>query len=78
MKTRAIYNRPIVDTICPFTNWRFLHTYLAKQDNTLDARLDEPKISLILTSPSLIFNGIFGYFFPIKSEMIMVFQKPEN
>lgn len=74
----AVYNRHITDTIHPFTNWTFLHAYLAKQDNTLDAGFEEPKISLVMTSPTLLFKGLFGYFFPIRSEMIAVFQKPKT
>ncbi|MEJ2646620.1 MAG: class I SAM-dependent methyltransferase [Gammaproteobacteria bacterium] len=71
-----LYRRHIFDTLVPFVNWTFIHDYLGKLDNTLDAGFETPSMRTILTSPHLIAMGLFGYFRPIRSEMLALIRKP--
>lgn len=66
------------DTPSPFVNWTFLRSYLESGDDTLDAGFDPPRIASIALSPKLWFYGFFGYWLPLRSEMIALFRKPAD
>jgi 2-polyprenyl-3-methyl-5-hydroxy-6-metoxy-1,4-benzoquinol methylase len=78
MTLEALYRRHSCDTPYPFVNWRFLKEYLAAGDDTLDVGFDSPKPSTFLRSPQLILLGLFGYFLPSESEMIVIARKPST
>lgn len=72
-----VYRRHIVDTASPFVNWTFLHAYLRKIDNTLDAGFEPPRLTKILMSPYVLLMGLVGYLFPIRSEILVLFRKTQ-
>jgi len=77
LRVGKIYHRYYFDTLFPLANSRFLQSYVRRAGNVIDAAFEKPKISMILTSPRLLFYALFGYFFPPKTEA-MVFFRQEN
>jgi 2-polyprenyl-3-methyl-5-hydroxy-6-metoxy-1,4-benzoquinol methylase len=75
LKCDRIYNRWYYDTLFPTVNYRFLSSYIRQNENVLDTAFEEPNVTMVLKSPELLFFSIFGYFFPIKTEMMVFFKK---
>lgn len=71
----ARYDRFYYDTLVPTVNYRFLREYVRRSGNVLDAAFEPPKIELVLTSPLLWIYALFGYLFPPRSEMMILFQR---
>ncbi len=71
----ARYHRFYYDTLWPTVNYRFLRGYVRRAGNVLDAAFEPPQVGLVLTSPVLWFHALFGYFFPPRSEMMVVFRR---
>ena len=71
----ADYDRYYFDTLLPFINWRAITYYLRLMGNDLDAAFEKPRLMVYLTSPRMLFYGFFGYFFPPRSEMTIIFRK---
>ena len=71
----AQYRRFYYDTLWPTVNYRFLRGYVRRAGNVLDAAFEPPHIWLVLTSPVLWFHALFGYFFPPRSEMMVLFRR---
>lgn len=70
----ARYHRFYYDTLWPTVNYRFLRGYVGRSGNVLDAAFEPPRVGLVLTSPLLWFHALFGYFFPPRSEMMVLFR----
>jgi hypothetical protein len=75
LKPITIYRRFYYDTLFPMVNTQFIKRYIRKAGGYLDAGFEKPRISMVLTSPELLFYGIFGYFFRARGNMLGVFQK---
>jgi 2-polyprenyl-3-methyl-5-hydroxy-6-metoxy-1,4-benzoquinol methylase len=77
LRTRRTYYRWYYDTLYPTVNYRFLKTYIYRTGNMLDAAFEPPRIGMVLTSPLLWFYAIFGYLFPPRTEMMVIFQRSD-
>lgn len=76
----ARYRRFYYDTLWPTVNYRFLRAYVRRAGNVLDAAFEPPRVGLVLTSPLLWAHALLGYFYPPRSEMMVVFRRrpPES
>jgi 2-polyprenyl-3-methyl-5-hydroxy-6-metoxy-1,4-benzoquinol methylase len=74
----STYHRWYYDTVYPTINYRFLQTYIQKAGNVLDVAVEAPRIWLVLTSPLLLFYALFGYLFPLKTEMMVFFHRSQS
>lgn len=75
LKPLKIHRRFYYDTLYPTVNYRFLRTYVRKAGNFLDNAFESPRFGLVATSPALWFFALAGYFFPPRSEMVVIFRK---
>ena len=75
LSIERLYRRHIFDTPIPFVNWTFILAYLKMLDNTLDAGFESPSNFKILSSPRALFMGLFGFWFPVRSELLALFRK---
>jgi len=75
LKAIAQHDRFYYDTLYPTVNYRFLRAYVRRAGNLLDAAFEKPHLAMVLTSPKLWFLALFGYFFPPRSEMMILFRK---
>ncbi len=73
---KHIYHRWYYDTLFPTVNYRFIQEYMQRAGNVLDVVVEPPRIGMVLASPPLLFYALFGYFFPPRSEMMVLFQRP--
>lgn len=69
-----VSHRFYVDTLVPFVNTRFAWAYLRKMGNHLDVVADGLQLSHVVTSPRLLFLGLFGYFIPVRANLTATFQ----
>ena len=76
LKPKRIYHRWYYDSLFPTINYRFLQTYVLRAGNMLDAAFEPPRIGMVMTSPLMLFYALFGYFFPPRTEMMILFHKP--
>ena len=70
-----IYHRFYYDTLVPTVNYRFLRSYVRRAGNLLDAAFEPPRLGMVMTSPQLIFEALFGYLFSPRSEMMVIFRR---
>lgn len=69
------YLRSYMDTLKPFSNYRFLHEFSRALDFEMDRALDPKNANIVLRKPQLVFWGLFGYFFPIANEPAVIARK---
>lgn len=70
------YRRSYMDTLMPFSNYRFLDEFSKALGHNLDAALDPSAGRVFLRKPGLLFYGLFGYFFPSAYEPAVVLRRP--
>ena len=70
-----IYHRFYYDTLVPTVNYRFLRSYVRRAGNVLDAAFEPPRLGMVIASPVLIFEALFGYLFPPRFEMMILFRR---
>jgi len=70
----ARYHRFYYDTLWPTVNYRFLRGYVRRAENVLDAAFEPPRVGLVLSSPMLWVHALLGYFYPPRSEMMVLFR----
>lgn len=64
------------NTLIPFLNAAFVAFYFRAYDNNLDLAIEPPKLkSWKLWTPLSLFLGLFGYFFPPRSDVMAVFRR---
>lgn len=68
------FRRFYYDTRIPSVNYRFLRNYVRAIDNMLDSAFEPPNVKAVLTTPSLWFYALFGYWFAPRSEMMLMFR----
>jgi hypothetical protein len=66
----------LADTFVPFANVRFYLHYGRLFDNTMDLGFEPLRFSWRLLTPKSLGLALFGRFFPVKTEMTFLFQKP--
>lgn len=69
------YRRSYMDTLMPFSNYRFLDEFNKALGHNMDLALDPSSGKVIIRKPSLLFYALFGYFFPSAYEPAVVLRK---
>jgi hypothetical protein len=70
-----VYQRSFYDSLYPTVNSRFMWRYIQKTGGLLDAAVEPPRTGLVLASPDLLFFALFGYFFPLKDNIVVTFRR---
>jgi len=73
-----VYERSFYDSIYPTVNSRFMWRYIEKAGGMLDAAVEPPRPGLVLSSPELLFFAFFGYFVPLRENMIVIFRTADS
>jgi SAM-dependent methyltransferase len=71
----AAYRRSYMDTLLPFSNYRFLDELNRALGHNLDLALDPAAAKLVARKPELLFFALFGYFFPVAFEPAVVLRR---
>ncbi|MEW9900460.1 class I SAM-dependent methyltransferase [Chitinivorax sp. PXF-14] len=69
------YRRSYMDTLKPFSNYRFLDEFSKALGHVVDRSLAPDAGKVILKKPSLLFYAFFGYFLPCAYEPAIVLKK---
>ena len=69
------YRRSYMDTLLPFSNYRFLDEFNRALGHNLDRALDPSAGAIVVRQPRLLFFAFFGYFFPVAYEPAIVLRK---
>ncbi|HYT32062.1 MAG TPA: class I SAM-dependent methyltransferase [Thermoanaerobaculia bacterium] len=72
----ASYRRSYMDTLLPFSNYRFLDELNKTLGHDLDAALDPSSARVVMRTPRLWFFALLGYFFPSADEPAVVLRRP--
>jgi SAM-dependent methyltransferase len=70
------YRRSYMDTLRPFSNYRFLDELNKTLGHDLDAALDPSSARVVMRTPRLWFFALFGFFFPSADEPAVVLRRP--
>ncbi len=70
------YRRSYMDTLIPFSNYRFLDEFSKALDHDMDLMLQPAAAKVMLRQPRLWFYAYFGYFFPSAFEPAVVLRRP--
>lgn len=70
------YRRSYMDTLMPFSNYRFLDEFNAALGNDMDRALDPAAGRIVGRKPGLLLYAFFGYFMPSAYEPAVVLRKP--
>ena len=70
-----IYRRSFYDSLVPTVNSRFMWQYIRKSGGMLDAAVEPPDSGLVLRSPEMIFLAFFGYFLPLRNNILVTFRR---
>jgi 2-polyprenyl-3-methyl-5-hydroxy-6-metoxy-1,4-benzoquinol methylase len=65
------------DTWVPTVNSRFLWTYCYKGGG-VETVIGPPDVKLIVTSPSLLFYALFGYFYPTTGSLTLILRRRQS
>jgi hypothetical protein len=65
-----------MDTLLPFSNYRFLDEFNRALGHNMDLALHPSSGKVVMRRPSLFFYALFGYFFPSAYEPAVVLRKP--
>lgn len=66
-----VHRRFYFDTLVPGVNTRFMWGYIAVTGGVIDAAVEPPRPSVVLRSPRLWFHALFGYFFPVRGNILV-------
>jgi SAM-dependent methyltransferase len=72
----ASYRRSYMDTLLPFSNYRFLDELNKTLGHDLDAALDPSSARVVMRTPRLWFFALFGFFFPSADEPAVILRRP--
>lgn len=70
------YRRSYMDTLIPFSNYRFLDEFSNALGHDLDLMLRPAAAKVMLRRPRLWFYGYFGYFLPSAFEPAVLLRRP--
>jgi SAM-dependent methyltransferase len=70
------YRRSYMDTLMPFSNYRFLDEFNKAHGHILDQALAPDAARIILRKPSLLVYAFFGYFMPSAIEPAVLWRVP--
>ena len=69
------YRRSYMDTLMPFSNYRFLDEFNKAHGHSLDLALAPDSAKILLRKPGLLFYAFFGYFMPSAIEPAVLWRK---
>jgi len=69
------WRRSYMDTLMPFSNYRFLDEFNKALGHNLDLALAPDSAKILLRKPSLLFYAFFGYFVPSAIEPAVLWRK---
>lgn len=69
------YRRSYMDTLMPFSNYRFLDEFNAALGHDMDLAFDPDAGKIVARKPSLLLYAFFGYFMPSAYEPAVVLRK---
>jgi len=69
------WRRSYMDTLLPFSNYRFLDEFNRALDHNMDRAMDPDAAKVLLKRPDLLFYALFGYFFPSACEPAVLLRK---
>lgn len=72
------YQRSYMDTLIPFSNYRFLDEFSRALGDDLDVMLHPAAAKIMLRRPRLWFHAYFGYFFPSAFEPAVALRRPST
>lgn len=72
------YRRSYMDTLMPFSNYRFLDEFNRAHGHNLDNALAPDAAGIVARKPSLLFYALFGYFMPSAYEPAVIWRKPQE
>jgi len=72
----AVFLRSYMDTLRPFSNYRFLDEFSKALGHDLDRALDPSNSTVVFKHPKLFFYAFFGYFFPSAYEPAVLWHCP--
>lgn len=72
------YRRSYMDTLMPFSNYRFLDEFNKALGHNLDRAFEPDAGKIVLAKPILLFYALFGYFLPSAYEPAIVLRKPAS
>lgn len=70
------YKRSYMDTLMPFSNYRFLDEFNKAHGHNLDNALSPDAAGIVARKPGLLFYAFFGYFMPSAYEPAVLWRKP--
>ena len=70
----CVRHRSYIDTLFPMVNVAFIASYVRRTGGLVDVAFEGFKSGIVLRSPTLIFYGLFGYFFPQSATMMAAFR----
>lgn len=70
------YKRSYMDTLMPFSNYRFLDEFNKAHGHNLDNALAPDAAGIVARKPGLLFYALFGYFMPSAYEPAVLWRKP--
>lgn len=68
--------RSYMDTLMPFSNYRFLDEFNRAHGHNLDAALAPDAAGIVARRPQLLFYALFGYFMPSAMEPSVLWRRP--
>ncbi|MFT4517691.1 MAG: SAM-dependent methyltransferase [Halioglobus sp.] len=71
------HKRSYMDTLMPFSNYRFLDEFNKAHGHNLDNALSPDSAKIIMRKPALLFWALFGYFIPSAYEPAVLWRKPQ-
>jgi len=71
----ATYRRSYMDTLRPFSNYRFLNEFSAALGHVVDRSLSPDAGKIVMKRPQLLFFAFCGYFVPCAYEPALVLRK---
>ena len=66
------------DSLIPGINTRFMWAYIKRTGGMIDVGFEPIRLSLVLRSPALWFYAFFGYFFPPRGNMVVIFRREDE
>lgn len=69
------YRRSYMDTLMPFSNYRFLEEFNAALGHDMDRAFDPDAGKIVTRKPSLLLYAFFGYFMPSAYEPAVMLRK---
>lgn len=70
------YRRSYMDTLVPFSNYRFLDELGKALGHDMDRMLDPKEGAIVAKKPHLLFYAFFGYFLPSAMEPAVLWRVP--